>query len=324
VPDCSTNPANDPGESCATFWINQEENHEDSIANNEEMASNGEHQHATGHKTDAFQSGAEIPVDPSNSELRTVTQAVAQPIATQPAASNRGNDNRTTPEADLLDRTVGEAEQTVCTEPADCMETEADLPSHVVQQNFVADPMLQDRVPSPPPHSSSTSNPRPTTWLQRGIGKLKTYSDGTIRYNGKFGLLTHVGEPHNLEALQNKNWKNAMDIGFLALQKNKTWHLVPPQKGHNIIDCKCVYKIKTKQDGSLDIYKAKLVAKSFKQRYEIDYEDTFSLVVKAATIRTILSIAVSRGWSLHQLDVQKCFSSWRSAGRSIYVTTSRV
>lgn len=50
-----------------------------------------------------------------------------------------------------------------------------------------------------------------------------------------------------------------------------------------------------------------MVTKGFKQRYGIDYEDTFSTVVKAATIRTVLSIAVYRGWSLRQLDVQNAF-----------------
>jgi hypothetical protein len=58
---------------------------------------------------------------------------------------------------------------------------------------------------------------------------------------------------------------------------------------------------------SLDRYKATLVVKGFKQRYGIDYKDTFSHVVKPAIIRTILSIVVSRGWILHQLDVQNTF-----------------
>jgi hypothetical protein len=123
-----------------------------------------------------------------------------------------------------------------------------------------------------------------------------------------YDCFTSSEEPQNLgEVVGDKNWKDAMDSEYTALMKNKTWHLVPPKKGINVIDCKWVYKIKRKSDGSLDRYKARLVAKGFKQRYSIDYEDTFSPVVKAATIRIILSIVVSRGWSLRQLDVQNAF-----------------
>jgi hypothetical protein len=94
---------------------------------------------------------------------------------------------------------------------------------------------------------------------------------------------------------------------YNALLANKTWHLVPPSSNKKLIDCKWVYCIKRRAYGTIDRYKARLVAKGFKQRYGIDYDDNFSHVVKIATIRTILSISVSRGWSLRQLDVNNTF-----------------
>jgi hypothetical protein len=111
-------------------------------------------------------------------------------------------------------------------------------------------------------------------------------------------------EPSSVDAaLQDPKWVQAMNAEHSALLQNRTWHLVPRPRGKNIIGCKWVYKVKRKADGSVDRYKARLVAKGFKQRYGIDYEDTFSPVVKAATIRLVLSIVVSKGWSLRQLDV---------------------
>jgi histone deacetylase 1/2 len=153
--------------------------------------------------------------------------------------------------------------------------------------------------------AAAIETPRgPRTRLRGGIHKPKVYTDGTVRY----GCLTASGELQSLdEALNSRDWKLAMDAEYNALIDNKTWHLVPPKRGINVIDCKWVYKVKRKSDGSLDRYKARLVAKGFRQRYGIDYEDTFSPVVKPATIRTILFVAVSRGWSLRQLDVQNAF-----------------
>jgi histone deacetylase 1/2 len=82
---------------------------------------------------------------------------------------------------------------------------------------------------------------------------------------------------------------------------------VPYKKGINLIDSKWLWKIKRKFDGTVDRYKGRLVAKGYKQRYGLDYEDTFSPVVKIATIRLVLSVAVSRGWPMRQLDVQNAF-----------------
>jgi histone deacetylase 1/2 len=142
---------------------------------------------------------------------------------------------------------------------------------------------------------------RPSTRLQHGIRKPKTYTDSTIQY----GHLATVSEPSSVrDALLNPHWKAAMDTEYGALMKNKTWHMVPPLMAKNVIDCMWIFKVKKKADGTVDRYKSRLVAKGHKQRYGIDYEDTFSPVVKAATIRIVLSVAVSRVWSLRQLDVQ--------------------
>jgi histone deacetylase 1/2 len=150
----------------------------------------------------------------------------------------------------------------------------------------------------------SSPVPRPHTRLQSGIIKPKVVTDGRIRCCN----LGITGEPETpQEALKDSKWRKAMQEEYDVLIKNKTWHLVPPSQGKNIIDCKWVLKIKRKSDGSIERYKARLVAKGFKQRYGIDYEDTFSPVVKIATVKLVLSVAVSRGWNLRQLDVQNAF-----------------
>jgi histone deacetylase 1/2 len=105
-----------------------------------------------------------------------------------------------------------------------------------------------------------------------------------------------------------------------ALLQNQTWHMVPPSSNKIVIDCKWVYRIKKRADGTIDRYKACLVAKGFKQRYGIDYEDTFSSVVKAATIKTFLAISASRGWNLRQLDVKNAFFAWCSGRGCLYET----
>ena len=98
-----------------------------------------------------------------------------------------------------------------------------------------------------------------------------------------------------------------MDEEFFALQRQKTWSLVPAAPGINLIGCKWVYKLKLNSDGSIARYKARQVAKGFHQQAGIDYTKTFSLVVKPATIRLILAMVVSFRWPLRQLDVSNAF-----------------
>lgn len=108
-------------------------------------------------------------------------------------------------------------------------------------------------------------------------------------------------------ALKDPNWRAAMQVEYDALMANSTWTLVPRPPRTHIVSGKWVFRIKTNADGSLDRYKARWVVRGFAQRPGIDFGETFSPVVKPATIRTILTLACSRGWPVHQLDVKNAF-----------------
>ena len=75
-----------------------------------------------------------------------------------------------------------------------------------------------------------------------------------------------------------KNWTKAMDEEIDSLRKNETWTLVEPPKSHPIIDNRWTYRIKLNSDGEIQRFKARLVAREFRQQAGIDYHETFSPV----------------------------------------------
>jgi hypothetical protein len=106
------------------------------------------------------------------------------------------------------------------------------------------------------------------------------------------------------QAIGNPKWENAMDEKMATLDVNATWELVALLKNKKAIGCKWVYKIKHNVDGYVNKYKARLVARGYAQTYGIDYEETYSLVTKMTTIKVIIVMATTKGWSLHQMDVK--------------------
>ncbi|MCO5584098.1 hypothetical protein L7F22_038021 [Adiantum nelumboides] len=109
------------------------------------------------------------------------------------------------------------------------------------------------------------------------------------------------------DATKNDKWQESMNEEMDALYENETWELAPLPKGKKPIGCRWVYKIKLNSDASVSRYKARLVAKGYAQTYGIDYEETFSLVAKMATLRAIIAVVVEKGWILHQMDVKNAF-----------------
>jgi histone deacetylase 1/2 len=145
------------------------------------------------------------------------------------------------------------------------------------------------------------------TRRRNDVHRPRTYTDGTVRYDPYRRRAFLAAPTSHRIALSEPAWRTAMEEEFDALQRNQTWRLVPRPPGTNIVGSKWIFKTKFRPDGSVDKHKARLVARGFTQQHGIDYHDTFSPVVKPVTIRLVLSLAVSRGWCLRQVDVSNAF-----------------
>lgn len=90
--------------------------------------------------------------------------------------------------------------------------------------------------------------------------------------------------------------REAIQVEILALKQNKTWTLtdLPPEK--EPIDCRWVYKVKLKADGSIERYKIRLAVKGYTQTESIDFFDTFSPMAKMITVRLLLALATVYNW----------------------------
>ena len=154
-----------------------------------------------------------------------------------------------------------------------------------------------------PPTSPPTDAPPTRSMITRSM-------DGTLPpplfFNFNTTTITPI-PPNPKTALSTPDWYNAMSAEFNALINNKTWDLVPRSPDMHVIRSMWLFRHKFKSDGTLERYKARLVCDGRTQQVGIDCGDTFSPVVKPATIRTVLSIALSQSWCINQLDVTNAF-----------------
>ncbi|GJZ12978.1 putative RNA-directed DNA polymerase, partial [Tanacetum coccineum] len=117
---------------------------------------------------------------------------------------------------------------------------------------------------------------------------------------------THIEENVTSEG-SCPEWIEAMNLEMEALFRNNTYVLVDLPPGRKAIGCKWLWRINYKSSGEVERYKARLVAKGFGQREGIDYEETFSPVVKMVTVRCLIALSVQNSWPLYQLDVNNAF-----------------
>jgi Reverse transcriptase (RNA-dependent DNA polymerase) len=156
-------------------------------------------------------------------------------------------------------------------------------------------------TPQPQPSTSHTM----TTRTKTNSLRPKKFPDHQVYTAGQDSILE---EPTCFtQAVKFPVWRQAMTEELSALAQNSTWELVPPPPDVHLIGAKWLFKIKYNADGTVQRHKARLVAKGYSQQEGIDYFETFSPVIKPATIRIVLTIALSQHWPIQQLDVNNAF-----------------
>lgn len=179
-----------------------------------------------------------------------------------------------------------------------------------------------DAAPTPLLRRSSRSNKGvPPTRLDGGVHQLLANLPSTLLYN--FSAVLYAPLQSNLprshkeamsttEAVQ---WQQAELLELQQLKKLNVATLVPLPPGARLLPSKWVYNVK--RNG---VYKARLVARGDKQRPGMDYEDTFSNVVRPETLRTIFAMTAARNLEAHCVDVVTAFlHSLMEAERVIYI-----
>jgi hypothetical protein len=171
---------------------------------------------------------------------------------------------------------------------------------------------VQHPPPMPPPSPTSTpgnvsppplTSPTPQLSLRRSSRIIRPPDRLSL-----FSALDPLSIPRSYkQATESAKWIQAMKDEMDALEANETWDIVPLPTSQPVVGSKWVYSVKLKSDGSLDRYKARLVAQGFSQEYGIDYDETFAPVAKMTTVRTLIAISAIRDWDIFQMDVKNAF-----------------
>ena len=177
---------------------------------------------------------------------------------------------------------------------------------------------LRPVSPSIPLPLTSASSLHPmTTHLKVGTFKPKLLPDH-ITY-----LSTTISPSNQLpntvsQALKNHNWYTTMLEEYQALVWN-TWTLVLFHPSMNVIDNAWIFRVKYNSDGTIQWKNARLVAKGFQQYAGLEFTNTFTLVIKASTIRVVFTLAVTYNWEIHQIDFNNAFLN-EDIAKTVYIS----
>ncbi|CAI7741178.1 unnamed protein product [Closterium sp. NIES-54] len=109
-----------------------------------------------------------------------------------------------------------------------------------------------------------------------------------------------------IEGPYSSQWQAAMDAEMASWKSTGTYVDEVPPPGANIVSGMWIFRVK-RPPGSPPVFKARYVARGFRQRQGVDYFQTFSPTPKMTTLRVLLHLAAQRDYELHSLDFSTAF-----------------
>ena len=208
-----------------------------------------------------------------------------------------------------------EIEEPVAEDPAapelDAVDPEPEIEEPVVEDAVIPNPTARDEADE---MDDQTAEERRSEELQR---KVSTTSDPPVRRSTRvrrerdWGGFVATVEDHDpssvLEALSSHDkskWEEAMER---EMHSNEVWEQVEPPLERKIVGSKWIFRKKMDANGTVNRYKARLVAQGCSQRFGLDYEETFSPVVCFESVRSVVALGAQHKFQLHQMDVTTAF-----------------
>ena len=223
-----------------------------------------------------------IPIPPVNSRPTTTAQAVAPTVAPPPKRSQV-----------YSRRKEARPQQNPASLPQQS-KRKRELP--VTLKDYVVNQALCEEL-----GSTSENVPHP-------ISKQDSVKGFSVSHIAYVTAIMTAKEPRSYkQAMSDDRWKMAMGTEIDAQEENHTWTIEDLPPGKRAIGSQWVYKVKHNSDGTVERYKARLVALGNKQKEGEDYGETFAPVAKMGTVRLFLDVAAKHNWEIHQMDVYNAF-----------------
>ena len=157
--------------------------------------------------------------------------------------------------------------------------------------------------------------------------QLMSIAEGKVEEHTYLATLTNAaapdlpdpgGDPRSVKEAMARpdwpHWKEVMDRKYKSLKLTRTWRTIDCPPSCNVISCRWVFILKRKANGSVDKYKARLVAHGFTQVLGLDYTDTYTPVARLASFQTILALAACQNWNIDAFDLNSAYLNGELGG----------